>query len=97
MIKVLWRLFFAVKVLEEADFFMKEKQYDKAEAKYLEGVEKDPSNFFALNNLGVIAMNIRMNYDDAEKYFNLADEISSFKLLHDNIRSLKKLREKTGR
>lgn len=87
----------AVKVLEEADFFMKEKQYDKAEAKYLEGVEKDPSNFFALNNLGVIAMNIRMNYDDAEKYFNLADEISSFKLLHDNIRSLKKLREKTGR
>ncbi|PLX70784.1 MAG: hypothetical protein C0602_04580 [Denitrovibrio sp.] len=87
----------AAKILEEADYLMSEKQYEKAEAKYMEGIEKDPSNFFALNNIGVIAMNIRMNYDIAEKYFGLASEISSFKLLEDNIRSLKKLREKTGR
>jgi len=88
---------YAAKIFEEADFFMSEKKYDKAEAKYMEGVEKDPSNFFALNNLGVIAMNIRMNYELAEKYFFMADDIANFKQLHDNIKSLKKLRDKTGR
>lgn len=86
----------AVKVFEEADYYMSEKKYDEAEKLYLDGLEKDPSNFLAWNNLGVIAMNIRMKYDDAEKYFRTGDDMIDFKMIDDNLKSLMKLRKKTG-
>jgi len=87
----------AAKTFAEADKLMAEKMYDKAEELYLQGVEKDPSNFLAYNNLGVIAMNIRMNYANAEKYFQAAYEICNLKMVEDNMENLLKLRRKTGR
>jgi len=87
----------AEKIFAEADKLMSEKLYDQAEELYLKGVEKDPSNFLAYNNLGVIAMNIRMNYVNAEKYFQSAYEICSLKMVEDNMENLLKLRRKTGR
>lgn len=42
-------------------------------------------------------MNIRMDYDLAEKYFKMGDEIANFQLIIDNQASLAKLRKKTGR
>ncbi|MGD9807546.1 MAG: tetratricopeptide repeat protein [Deferribacterales bacterium] len=87
----------AAKIFAEADKLMSEKKYDKAEELYMQGVEKDPSNFLAYNNLGVIAMNVRMNYANAEKYFQAAYEICSLKMVEDNMENLLKLRRKTGR
>lgn len=87
----------AAKVFEEADRLMNEKKYDQAEALYIDGLEKDSSNFFAMNNLGVINMNIKMDYDEAEKYFLMGDEIVSFKVISENLSKLSKLRKKTGR
>lgn len=87
----------AAKIFEEADKLMSEKKYDKAEELYLQGVEKDPSNFLAYNNLGVIAMNVRMNYPNAEKYLNAAYDLCNLKMVIDNLENLQKLRRKTGR
>jgi len=87
----------AKELFVDADKLMADKKYEEAEDLYLEGIDKDPSNFFALNNLGVIAMNIRMDYPLAEKYFMMGDEISDFRTITDNMISLAKLRKKTGR
>jgi tetratricopeptide (TPR) repeat protein len=87
----------AVSLFEEADRLMAEKKYADAEKLYLEGIEKDPTNFLALNNLGVIAMNIRMDYDLAQKYFRMGEEIVEFKVINENLEKLMKLRSKTGR
>ncbi|ADD69676.1 Tetratricopeptide repeat protein [Denitrovibrio acetiphilus DSM 12809] len=87
----------AAKMFEEADRLMSEKKYDQAEELYLEGLEKDPSNFLAMNNLGVIAMNIRMNYDNAENFFRMGDAICHLKMIEENLVRLMKLRSKTGR
>jgi len=88
---------FAVHVFEQADRMMADKKYEEAENLYQQGLENDPTNFFALNNLGVIAMNIRMDYDLAESFFRKGEKIGNFKLINDNLEKLEKLRKKTGR
>jgi tetratricopeptide (TPR) repeat protein len=87
----------SVSLFKEADQRMMNKEYDKAEELYEQGIEKDPSNFLALINIGVIAMNIRMNYDMAEKYFQQAYEISDIGVIKENMKKLAKMRDKTGR
>lgn len=86
----------AAKTFEEADRLMSEKKFDKAEELYLQALEKDPTNFLAYNNLGVINMNIRMDYNTAEKYLVAGYELARFKLIVDNLGNLAKLRKRTG-
>lgn len=87
----------AAQIFEQADALMNDKKYEEAEAMYIRGIEKDPTNFFALNNLAVINMNIKMDYDAAGQYLKSGDEMADLPLITDNLKNLAKLRRRSGR
>jgi len=87
----------AIDDFKEADKHMAYREYDEAEKLYYSALEKDPSNFLAWINIGVIAMNIRMDYDKAEEAFSKAHEMSDLDVISKNMEKLQKMRRKTGR
>lgn len=53
----------------------------------------DGSNFLALNNMGVLCMNVFKDYEAAKKYFTMSLGLSSQPLVKQNLDTLKSLKQ----
>lgn len=72
-------------IYEQAQHFLKDKDYEQAYNMFLKVTELDKSNFMAFNEAGAILLNYKKDYNNALKFFKKAHELVDLPVIRVNI------------